>query len=164
MNPQEQFIHHYKEMSRIAAKQGWGDCHGQSRGKEICSAIHHGHQLAPRGGGADAFTNDGEAVEYKSTQDPRIQGTYNGISVQPTWEEQERYLREEKLGGIPHHYIDRFENGAIVESYYLTGQQVLEVLLPKLEKKFHKLDTMKDPRLGANLSNREILQYGEKVI
>ena len=57
------------------------------------------------------YDKNGKPVEYKSTIDKRINGTYNGISVQDTWEEQERYLIDEKLGKYSGHYIARYERG-----------------------------------------------------
>ena len=32
--------------------------------------------------------------------DKNINGTYNGISVQDTWEEQEKYIKEDKIANI----------------------------------------------------------------
>ena len=54
-----------------------------------------GHQISDTLAGADGIDEDGEC-EYKSTIGKSINGTYNGISVQPTWEEQVSYLEKEE--------------------------------------------------------------------
>ena len=51
----------------------------------------------------------------------------------------------------------------MVESWRLTGQQVYDILLPKLRRKYDTVLTKKDPRLGATVTNREIVKYGERV-
>ena len=40
---------------------------------------------------------------------------------------------------------------------------VLSILLPPLKKQFENDKVKKDPRLGYTISNKLILQYGEKV-
>ena len=91
-----------------------------------------------------------------------ISGSYTGISVQPTWEDQEKYLIEKrKLGKYENHYIARFEGSkGIVEIWKLSGEDVLTILLPKLKKQFATAKTKKDPRLAAAVSKKEILKYG----
>ena len=114
--------------------------------------------------GADAINERGEGVEYKSTIGPRVKGSYTGISVQDTWDKQVRYLKEEKILKYPEHYFNRFDNGELVESWRLTGQQVYDILLPKLKKKFTTVLEKKDPRLSADVSNKDILTNGERII
>ena len=41
---------------------------------------------------------------------------------------------------------------------------VFRLLLPKLKKKFPNIMSKKDPRLGASITQREIYEYGEKII
>ena len=107
----------------------------------------------------------GEA-EYKSTIQPSINGTYNGISVQPTWEEQELYLIEQKIGKYKHHYFARYSDAKIVELYVLEAADVLAILLPKLKKQYERFQILspKDPRLGATVTKTEIYKYGRKLI
>ena len=123
------------------------------------------HVVASTYSGSDATDQDGGA-EYKSTIQKTISGTYNGISVQPTWEEQEKYLIEQKIGIYPNHYFARFEGGSIVELYVLSSDDVLAILLPKLKKQYlsHQVKQPKDPRLGATVSKTDIYKYGRSLI
>ena len=59
-----------------------------------------GHKVADDYAGEDAIDENGKPVEYKSTIADKIQGTYNGISVHNTWEEQMKYLKEDKIWKI----------------------------------------------------------------
>lgn len=163
MTAQERYFQLYEELHDLCQEQGWGDPFSYARSREIYISAKLGHTISQTLSGADGYDEVG-ACEYKSTINHNINGAYNGISVQPTWEEQEKYLREEKIGKYAHHYICRFEGSQIVEAYRLTGEDVLTILLPKLKKKFPTASTKKDPRLGASLTKRDIYQYGVKLI
>jgi hypothetical protein len=114
--------------------------------------------------GCDGINAAGQGVEYKSTTQKRIKGSYTGISVQPTWEEQVEYLQKEKILKYPEHYFNRFVGGDMVESWVLTGRQVYDTLLPKLKKKYPNVLSLKDPRLSADVSMTEIKNQGKQVI
>ncbi len=124
-----------------------------------------GHTISDDYSGADAIDEDGEC-EYKSTINKNINGTYNGISVQPTWEEQEEYLIEQKLGKYHNHYIARYDGGQIVEVWKLTSDDVLSILLPKLKKDWERKinGNHKDPRLSGKIIKKEIYTIGTKVV
>ncbi len=162
--PQEQYQELYEKMAQLCETQGWGDPFSYARSKEIHAAIALGHKIADTFSGADAFNKENQPVEYKSTTDKNCKGSYTGISVQPTWEKQEKYLREEKIAKYPEHFYNRFSQGKLVESWQMDGSKVLEILLPKLKKNYATVLTKKDPRLSANISWSEIKQYGKKVI
>ena len=106
MTPEQKFQQLFEEMHQLCEEQGWGDPFSYARSREIHLAGILGHNVAETYSGADAVDEDGEC-EYKSTIAKSINGTYNGISVQNTWEEQETYLIEEKLGKYANHYIAR---------------------------------------------------------
>ena len=53
--------------------------------------------------------------------------------------------------------------GKYVEVYKLTASQVLEHILPKLEKQFQKENKGADPRLGTQVTYSFITKCGEKV-
>ena len=95
----ERFTDLWDEMYKICNKNNWGDPFNYSRGKEIYMANELNHFVAPTLAGADAYEDKEMKIplEYKSTIQKSISATYNGISVQPTWEEQEKYLKEEKI-------------------------------------------------------------------
>ena len=128
-------------------------------------AIKFGHQVATTYSGADAFDGD-IPLEYKSTIAKTINATYNGISVQDTLEEQEKYIIEDKIGKYPYHYYARFADGKIVEAWKLTGEKVLEILLPKIKRQYHKKKNgnAKDPRIGVTVSQKEIKANGERIM
>ena len=119
------------------------------------------HQLSPE---QMLLDPNGEEIEYKSTTTAKVKGSYTGISVQDTWKSQVKYLREDKILKYPLHFFNRFEGGKLVESWCLTGQQVYQILLPKLEKKYPTVLSKKDPRLSANVTNTEIKKYGKRII
>ena len=156
----------FEEMTELCQKQGWGDPSSYARSKEIYATIVLGHSMPGPNqfSGCDAINQKGEGVEYKSTIGKKVKGAYTGISVQDSWEEQEKYLRNEKILKYPEHYFNRFEGGRLVESWKLTGQQVYDILLPKLKKKYPGILSKKDPRLSADVTNSEIKQNGVKVI
>jgi hypothetical protein len=163
MKAEEQFKKLYEEMYDLCHQNGWGDPFSYARSREIHIAGYLGHKVSDTLSGADAYDGDG-ACEYKSTVSKNINGAYNGISVQKTWEEQVKYLKEEKIAKYKNHYIVRYDGSKIKEIWKLTGDAVLNILLPKLEKKFPTVMSKKDPRLGASLTKKEIYKYGKRVL
>jgi len=160
---QKEYNRLYTELSALCEKAGVGDPFSYARSKEILTAIEYGHEIADKLSGEDGIDEVGKC-EYKSTEGKSIKGAYTGISVQSTWEEQEKYLREEKIGKYQNHYIQRFDGSrGIVEAWKLSGQDVLTILLPKLKKKFDNVKTLKDPRLSASLTKRDIEKYGIQI-
>ena len=164
MRPEQEYRKLYERMAEICEEQGWGDPFSYARSKEIYAATVLGHQVATTFSGADAFNQANEPVEYKSTIAKNPKGAYTGFSVQPNWEEQKRYLFEEKLAKYPEHYYNRFNAGRLAESWVMSGQNVYNILTPKLEAKYPDVLTKKDPRLSANISWTEIKKYGKQVI
>jgi len=162
MTPEQHYAKLFKEMYDLCDKQGWGDPFSYAVSREILIANSLGHKKADKYSGADGIDEDG-GCEYKSTIAKTIKGTYSGISVQPTWSEQVEYLINEKIGKYKNHYIARFDKGNIVEVYKLDGKTVLNILLPKLEKSYPTILEKKDPRLSANLTQKEIYDYGIKI-
>jgi hypothetical protein len=164
MSPEQEYQKLYQRMAQLCEEQGWGDPFSYARSKEILAANVLGHKVADDFSGADAFDAQGNAVEYKSTTGKHCKGSYTGISVQPSWGEQEKYLFEEKLAKYPKHYYNRFKDGKLVESWEMSGQDVYKILTPKLKSKFATVLSKKDPRLSANITWSEIKEYGRKVI
>jgi len=165
MTPEQKFQELFEQMYQLCDKQGWGDPFSYARSREIHLAGLLGHTVADTYSGADAIDEDGEC-EYKSTIAKSINGTYNGISVQDTWEEQERYLIEDKLGKYANHYIARYDEGKVVEVWKLDGDTVLGILLPKLKKDWERKinGNHKDPRLSGNITKKEIYALGTCII
>ena len=165
MTPEQvlRFKELYEEMYSLC---GGIDPFSYARAREINMAATFGHTIADTYSGADAYDIKGNWIEYKSTIAKIINATYNGISVQDSWEEQERYIIEDKIGKYPYHYYARFADGKIVEAWKLTGEKVLEILLPKIKRQYHKKKNgnAKDPRIGVTVSQKEIKANGERIM
>ena len=165
------YIALYHLMGALCEHLEYGDPFSYARSKEIYMACKLGHDVAKTYSGEDAsnIVNDEmEKYEYKSTtpgpkSKQEIKGTYSGVSVFPTWEEQEKYLRVEKIGCYKWHFYGRFEGSKLVEVWRVRGEKVLEILLPKFEKSYPDALGKKDPRLSATITKKEIYKHGEKV-
>ena len=164
MTPEQKFQQLFEEMYSLCGEQGWGDPFSYARSREIHLAGLLGHTVADDYSGADAFDEDGKPLEYKSTIAKNINGTYNGISVQDTWEEQLKYLNEEKICKYKNHYFARYDGAKICEVYKMECQKVIEGLLPNLKKQFDKARKGKDPRLGYTLNYKYIVANSIKII
>jgi hypothetical protein len=162
---EQQYQQLFEQMYQLCEDNKWGDPFSYARSREIHMAGVLGHTIADDYSGADAFDEDG-GCEYKSTIANTINATYNGISVQDTWEEQERYLIEDKIGKYKNHYYARYENGKIVEVWKLNCDDVLAIILPKAKKQYPKkrAGNAKDPRIGVTISKKEIYAVGTCII
>jgi hypothetical protein len=163
MNPGQRYVQLYEELWQLCKSQTWGDPFSYARSREIHLAVTLGHTIAQKFAGPDGHETDGTAVEYKTTTTNKICGTYNGISVHDTWEKQLDYLKTKKIGCYKWHYIARYNDDKIVEIWRLSGDKVMEILEPKLNKQWHSEKKRKDPRLGAQLTSRDITTFGEKI-
>lgn len=163
-NAKEIFIELYEKMYNLCIKEGWGNPHNYGRGSEIYLSLLLNHKIAQTYSGADAIDESGEC-EYKTTINKSVNGTYNGISVQNTWQEQLDYLKEKKIGIYENHYFARFENGSVIEVWKMSGNNVLNILSPKLEKDWNRKikGGYKDPRLSSSITKNEIYKYGTKI-
>ena len=162
---QETYKMLYEAFDTFSNIAGFGDPFSFARSREFLMACELNHTVASDYSGADGVNEKGEKVEYKSTIAKEIKAAYTGISVFPTWEEQEKYLCKEKIGYYAEHYWARFETGKIVEMYKVFGEQALEMLLPKLKKMYHSSNKKrKDPRLYAHLSAKEIKAIAERIL
>jgi hypothetical protein len=165
-NAMKEYVTLFNQMASLCQSQDWGDPFSYARAKEIYATCVLGHKMPgpTEYSGADAINQNGDGVEYKSTIGKTVKGSYTGISVQTSWEKQVKYLKEEKILKYPEHYFNRFDDGVLVESWKLTGQQVYDILLPKLRKKFSTVLTKKDPRLSADVTGTEIKKFGVRVL
>lgn len=158
----EQWLHCFNQLQELSTDLRLGDVFNYNRGREIHTAFKLGLTISDTLAGADAYENN-KPVELKSTIGA-LKGVYNGVSVQPTWDEQVDYLINKKIGCYHHHYITRYDNGVLCEVYRLTGDDVLALTLPKFNKQFHSTNARKDPRLSATINAKEIKLVGERVI
>jgi hypothetical protein len=161
-DPKAEFAKCFERMYEICREQGWGDPFSYARSREIHLANSLGHTVSPTLSGADGIDGDGEC-EYKTTIGKTIQGTYNGISKQDSWEEQIKYLREDKICKYRNHYFARYDGPKIAEIYCLNCELVFDELLPKLRKQFYSVGRRKDPRLGATIATTYIKNKGTLV-
>jgi len=164
MTPEQKYLQLYERFYNLCQENGWGDPFSYARSREINIAAVLGHQISNTYSGADAYDGD-IPLEYKSTISRNINATYNGISVQNSWEEQERYIIKDKIGKYPRHYYARFNDGKIAEVWELTSDKVLDTLLPKIKKQYFKKknSNVKDPRIGVTVSQKEVHQNGIQV-
>lgn len=162
---QAKYLEAFAALYEAAAEMNAGDPMSYARSREIHMACLLGHTVADSYSGADAYEADGTPVEYKSTIGKTISATYNGISVQPTWEEQERFLIEEKLGKYPRHYYARYEGSEVAEVWMLTSDDVISLVLPRARKQYEgkRSGNAKDPRIGVSISAGDIKRLGTQL-
>ena len=163
MTDQQRYLQLFRQMYELCRQNGWGDPFSYARSREIAMAVTLGHTIAPTYAGADAIDQQGDPVEYKSTIQDKLQGTYNGISVLDTWPEQADYLWYDKIGHYHDHFFARFDEGEIVQLYQMPGTLVWSSLIHKLKRAYHR-DRGRDPRLSATLTHTEILNNGTRII
>jgi len=165
-NAQQRYLDAFAALYEAAGELNAGDPMSYARSREIHMACLLGHSVADTYSGADAFESDGTPVEYKSTIGNNITATYNGISVQPTWEDQEEYLCEHKIGCYPRHYYARYEGANVAEIWVMDSDTVLSILLPKCQKQYStkRNGNAKDPRIGVTISTKEIKENGRRLI
>jgi len=163
---QQRYLDAFAALYEAAEEMNAGDPMSYARSREIHLACILGHSVADTYSGADAYEQDGTPVEYKSTIGKNISATYNGISVQPTWEDQEAYLIEHKIGCYPRHYYARYEGAKVVEVWVMDSDTVLSLLLPKAEKQYStkRNGKAKDPRIGVTISSGEIRKFGRRIV
>jgi hypothetical protein len=163
---QRKYLSAFSALYEAAEELQAGDPMSYARSREIHMACLLGHTVADSYSGADAFLPDGTPVEYKSTIGKTISATYNGISVQPTWEEQESYLIDHKIGCYPQHFYARYDGAQVVEVWVMDANTVLSLLLPKAQKQYvtKRNGKAKDPRIGVTLSASEIRQHGTRIL
>tara|TARA_Y100000310_G_scaffold100094_1_gene97953 strand:- start:3372 stop:3902 length:531 start_codon:yes stop_codon:yes gene_type:complete len=154
---------HREQTFLIAERNGWGDPQNYARGKEIDASLILGHMVNDNYSGPDALDESDVEVEYKSTTGKHCQGSYTGVSVQTTWEEQVKYLKNEKILKYKWHFYNRFESGIMVESWKMPGEDVYRILLPKIKRSWATRFERADPRLSATMSWTEIRRHGKKV-
>jgi len=161
--PEERFSELFEQMYQLCHENSWGDPFSYARSREIHLANSLGHKVSPTLSGADAIDEDGEC-EYKTTIGKNIKATYNGISVQPTWEDQIKYLNDKKICKYKNHYFARYDGSKICEVYKMDCQMVYKGLLPNLKKQYVKENKGKDPRLGYTLTKNYIINNSVKII
>lgn len=163
----KRFLELFKEMYQVCEEGGFGDPFSYARSREIVIAGLLGHNVSETYSGADGYDENGE-YEYKSTINSKINGAYNGISVQSTLAKQISYIKNNKIGKYKKHYYARFKGATVVELYEVDVSNVLKTLLPRIEqqwiKKTSKKSKAKDPRIGVTLKTKEIYQFGKKII
>ena len=163
MTPEQEYQQLYERLHNLCQDNGWGDPFSYARAREIYMAAVLGHKVADTYSGADAYDAYDE-LEYKSTITENINATYNGISVQDSWEEQEKYIVEDKIGKYQNHYYARFKEGKVEEVWKLNCNDVLKLLLPKIKKQFDEgTSHKKDPRIGVSIGQKEIENYGQRI-
>jgi hypothetical protein len=166
---QKQFLQKAEELVQLAGELNYGDPYAAGRMREIILASKLGHTLHHDLHGEDAkfISEDSKVikVEYKTNFESfGIKGRYD-VSWQPTWEDQVYYLETEKIGDKKFHYFATFTiDYTVAEVYELSGEKVLEILLPQFEKKYNTTNSEKKNRgLYATLGQPDIKKYGKHI-
>lgn len=163
-SPEAKYQQLFEAMYQLCEENNWGDPFSYARSREIHLASILGHRVSDTLSGADAYDENNLPVEYKSTIGKKLTATYNGISVQNTWEDQVKYLQEDKIGKYHKHFFARYHLGKVVEVWVMNADDVLRILIDNLERQFKTVGNKKDPRLGYTISNKLIQQFGTKVL
>jgi len=163
---QQQYLDAFAALYEAADALNAGDPMSYARSREIHLACLLGHTVADTYSGADAYEADGTPVEYKSTTQKSIKGGYTGISVQPTWEDQESYLINDKIGCYPRHYYVRYDGWEVAEVWVMDADTLLSLLLPKARKQYHanRQKVKADPRLAVTISAGEIRKHARRLV
>ena len=67
MNPEQRYQQLFEQMYELCESNNWGDPFSYARSREIHLAGLLGHRVADDYSGADAYDNNNNPVEYKST-------------------------------------------------------------------------------------------------
>ena len=162
MTPQEEFSYLFKRMYRLCDENNWGDPFSYARSREIHLANKLKNKISDTYSGCDAIDEDG-GCEYKTTIGKNISATYNGISVKSSWEEQLKYLENDKICKYKNHYFARYKGSKIIEVYKMDCKKVLEGLLPHIKKKYNDGKKRADPRLGHTFNKKYIIENSIKI-
>jgi hypothetical protein len=169
-----------QEVIHIAKMIGAGDPLAPCRYREILMANYLSHEVSETLQGCDAFkiTDKGkrEVFEYKTKTCKRskktggilpssLEGRYD-LSSQINWEEQDKYLRKEKIMNYKYHYYAVFnEKQQMKELWMLSGKKVYNLLLPAIrEKYFQDKKHLKNQSLYVSLSAEKIRKNGTCLI
>ena len=150
----------FNTLQQLSNELGVGDPFNYNRGREIHTAFILGLTVSDTLAGADAYDDKGPC-ELKSTIG-KLKATYNGISVQSSWDSQVDYIVNKKIGCYANHYVVRYEGAKLVEAWRLSSDDVIAILLPKIKNQFNK-PRGKDPRIGVQLTAKEIQTFGELI-
>ena len=165
-----------QEVIHIAKMIGAGDPLAPCRYREILMANYLSHEVGETLQGCDAFkiTDKGkiELYEYKTKTCKRskttgeilpssLEGRYD-VSTQINWEEQDKYLRKEKIMNYKYHYYAVFnEKQQMKELWMLSGKKVYNLLLPAIKQKYEQDKRhLKNQSLYVSLSSEKIRKNG----
>lgn len=152
---------------------GNADAFNYNRIGEFLTAIALGLDWNSGFNSSDAFDKAGNPIEFKSTTNKNINGTYNGLSASETEDEFIDYMHQ-KYPDNTRHIFTRKENGIAVEIWELKNKDVLDILIPKVLNRFYPDGVYsvinkktgkprKDARPGSNVCMTEIKKYGERI-
>tara|TARA_R110002110_G_scaffold7746_4_gene39182 strand:- start:2459 stop:3007 length:549 start_codon:yes stop_codon:yes gene_type:complete len=173
-NLDKQIIKTYEHLHQLMAKAQYSTDPRTYR--ETIASLETGCRPTVDKSGADCHLPKEDGTEAKcerKSSEGSLAGAYTGISWQESWDEQERYIREDKIGNCEWHYFDHFDKltGALVECYRIPGSLLVNTKLPGLHKQWEgRVEKMlkgtlpKDPRLSFSLGSRFIRTHGEQII
>jgi hypothetical protein len=154
-----------ESLYEVCNKMNWGDPFASGRIREIILVNTLGHEIADTLHNEDATGIDGLRREYKTQLNSRSWAGRYDVSRYPTWEEQEHYLRHEKIGNCVYHYFASFtEDNILMEIYAMSGAVALGLIMPKIKAQYHEDRTNKKHQdLYATLSGSDIITNSIKI-
>ena len=164
MTLQEQFTKKYAELVQIANQMDVGDPFGAGRAREIILSGILGHKIGSDLHGIDAESFCGkETYEYKTSLSTKYLTPRYDVSWCDTWENQIEYLKQNKIANHEFHFFASFTIlGEVTAIYKMSGDKVLELLLPKLQRKFYA-PKKRSGVLYASLSEKDLREHAELI-
>lgn len=161
-SPLEPVIDSIINLVDVFNELGLGDPFGGGRTREAILAEFLGHTIGDNLSGADAYDGKGNEFEYKTGF--MFNGRYE-VSTYSTWEEQEDYLTNEKIGYYDEHYYAQFNrNYELQKVYRINGKKVNDILLPKFREFYDRDKTnLASHTLTASMTRKDAIEYGELI-
>ena len=161
-SPIEEVIDAIVNLIDVFNEEGLGDPFGAGRTREAILAEFLDHNIGDDLSGEDAYDENGNEFEYKTGFD--FNGRYE-VSTYPTWEEQEKYLLNEKIGYYKFHYYATFNRKYEIQKVYrISGDKANKVLIPKFREFYDRDKTnLASQTLTANMYLNDVLEHGELI-
>jgi len=162
---EKQFAKKYEELVQLAQLMEVGDPFGPGRAREIILAGILGHKIGDTLHGIDAQSFCGKKTyEYKTSLSTTYLTPRYDVSWCDTWENQVEYLKLNKIANHEFHFFASFTIfGEVTAIYKMSGEKVLELLLPKLQRKFYA-PKKRSGVLYASLSEKDLRKHAEKIL
>lgn len=162
---EKEFAKKYAELVQLAHLMDVGDPFGAGRAREIILSGILEHKIGDKLHGIDAQSFCAtKTYEYKTWLDSCYPTARYDVSWCDTWENQVEYLKHNKIANHEFHFFASFTVfGEVTAIYKMSGEKVLELLLPKLQRKFYA-PKKRSGVLYASLTQKDLREHAEKII